>query len=283
MYLAPVIPTFSLGVLLLSLFTSCAGNLKSEKNHSESKEIQLESPPLLNMISDREETTGLLKKMDAQSLNRARVLTGIRERGWISIKSGSLPRIIKELDNGNPIVVEQGTENSPFALVVGYELKHEKLFLVTGKDSEREMSFFEFMQAWEKGDFWARAILPLKSLEASRNLGSIFDEALKIENAAPKKARLIYQKLIQLNNDGAAFYIAYAQNVALSNPGLAVHLLQTAIKKDPNNYRAWRELNALLRDNGQSKKASKLAQKILAMFPEQGESYAKVTSNLTGR
>lgn len=101
------------------------------------------------------------------------MLAASRRHGALSVKvAPRLDAVLKEVAAGNVVVVMQnlGLSWAPswhYAVVVGYNLEQEKVWLRSGTFERFEMTLSTFQRTWARSEYWAFVALKPGSLPAS--------------------------------------------------------------------------------------------------------------------
>lgn len=118
----------------------------------------------------------------------AEMIAATRTRGRLPYRLPESLRAILELTAaGEPVLVLQKTGAGPwpgwhYAVVVGYDLERERLWLRSGTESRLELRFDRFLMTWERAGRWALAALDPGTIPAP----AVFDRY--IEGAAGLEA-----------------------------------------------------------------------------------------------
>jgi len=83
-----------------------------------------------------------------------------------------LESIVREIAQGNPVLVKQdlGFDNYPllhYAVVVGYDLMSQTLFLRSGEVKRLELSFVDFEKSWGRAGYVSVLIVPPTQIPAT--------------------------------------------------------------------------------------------------------------------
>lgn len=242
---------------LLALVVLAGGCATSQKDKNLKNNAKLSAPIVPQMLAEAEKKIDFLQK--AQGKGSSETLLAARKMGMIPYPVTTLPKIIREVDRGRPVIAFGGPEKR--MVVSGYELGKEKLFLL-----DKETSFKEFLQSWEEGSYSAFVALPPESLSKERDLDALYKEAGKMKNVNPKAAKNVYKKLLELAPDRPEFYFARLENLEPGHKKKALSLTEKLVQIDPNNPAAWSEHIRQLKINGKQSLARGTARKKRAMF-----------------
>ncbi len=117
-----------------------------------------------------EQLKGSLYIPDQQGSLQVEMLATTRRQGLLAYQlQPSLRDVLAEIDAGNPVVVLQNLALSwsplwHYAVVIGYDLKREKIILRSGATPRLEMPLATFERTWARGKYWAMLALPPERL-----------------------------------------------------------------------------------------------------------------------
>lgn len=207
-------------------------------------------------------------------------------KGYVYQSLGTLPQILNSIDNGNPVVVARqiteqiseppAKENSELQLIVGAELRDEKLIFRTYEDGEKKLfktSYENFFKSWAPTSYYAKAFIPISQVTSSlgkKAIDQVFLQALQMEEKSPLQARKIYRKLLAIDDDNVNAYIALSNNLLASGHRTstkeAVSLLEQATALEPNRFELWYNLIYAQQKAGMPREAKLTSRKTIAMF-----------------
>lgn len=261
---------FSFKSILLFLnifFFSCATHKTSLKTATDLPR----GPIVQKIVSDPGKKLSFLSKSEQTSEDF--FLAQIRKEGLIPIPVKTLPQILKELKNDNPVVFFSDPQKA--MTLTGYELRDEILFL---DSQEKKKTFFDFMKDWEKSGYLAYAVAPPSQLRG-RDLALMFEEAVKIETLAPMEAKYIYRELIELDGHDPRPYLKLAS--LTKSPVERLKLREKAVRANPNDQSAWRLYIKSLKRSGRKKVAAQTSKKVSRMFSAENASPKKRLSEFS--
>ncbi|MFZ3088838.1 MAG: PA2778 family cysteine peptidase, partial [Methylotenera sp.] len=122
------------------------------------------------------------------------MLAAARRHGALSIKiAPRLDALLKEVAAGNPVVVMQNLGLSwvptwHYAVVVGYDLDKELIWLRSGTTKRLEMTLSTFQRTWERSQYWAFVVLRPGNLPAGAELDSVIKALIAFEKTADAAA-----------------------------------------------------------------------------------------------
>ena len=104
------------------------------------------------------------------------MISGARRHDRVAYPINSLPALLREVSAGNPVIVLQKLQSLlssdwHYAVVIGYDLENEELFLRSGDRNRLVMDFHDFESTWQGWHRWglvilAPGILPADSQES---------------------------------------------------------------------------------------------------------------------
>lgn len=217
------------------------------------------------------------------------MLAAARRHGALAVQiPPKLDAVIQEIVAGHVVVVMQnlGLSWAPswhYAVVVGYDLNQEKIWLRSGTFKRFEMTLSSFQRTWARSEYWAFVALQPGQLPASAEVESVVTALIAFEKTANKQARLLaYQAavmrwpehLILLMGLGNAAY--YANDLTA-----AAAAFQQAVDKHPTAAAAYNNLANVLLAQGHAVQAEKVAQQGLKVVGEDAQLTAQLKQTLT--
>ncbi len=118
------------------------------------------------------------------------MLVAARRHGALAVKiEPELGAVLKEIAAGNVVVVMQnlGLSWAPswhYAVVVGYDLDKELVWLRSGTFKRFEMTLSTFQRTWARSQYWAFVALKPGSLPASAGADAVAAALVSFEKAA---------------------------------------------------------------------------------------------------
>lgn len=127
------------------------------------------------------------------------MLAAARRHGALAVKiEPELGAVLKEISAGNVVLVMQnlGLSWAPswhYAVVVGYDLDKELIWLRSGTFERFEMSLSAFQRTWARSKYWAFVALKPGDLPASGGVEAVISALITYEkNAGAAKASVAY-------------------------------------------------------------------------------------------
>ena len=182
------------------------------------------------------------------------MITSVRRYGLLAYKlRPAYNDLLTEVSNGTPVVVLQnlGVKWIPkwhYAVVVGYNLKDEKIILRSGKQKRRITSMKLFERTWKRSGYWGFVVVKPGEIPATAEPLPYVNSILGLEKARQTRAaQLSYQ---------------------------------AASQKWPNSLLVKIGLANLLYRDKQLELAEKKYRQIITQFPEAADAYNNLASLL---
>ncbi|MCK5661953.1 MAG: PA2778 family cysteine peptidase [Thiotrichaceae bacterium] len=189
-------------------------------------------------------------------------------------QDGQLTSILKEVANGNPVLVMQnlGFERYPFwhyAVVIGYDLDQREIILRSGEIKRLVRPFTVFERTWQRSKFWSVIVVPAGVMPITVNAESYSKAAIAFElTSAKQQSLLVYQKGIERWPGNFILQMGLGNiSYALSKYVEAEHAFLTAITINPDKAEAWNNLAYALIRQGKKKQALKAVNKAIEIEP----------------
>jgi len=201
------------------------------------------------------------------------MLTAARRHGALPVKiAPDLRALLSEIAAGNVVVVMQnlGLSWAPswhYAVVVGYDLDKELMWLRSGTYARFEMTLSTFQRTWARSQYWAFVASKPGSLPATASLENVTQALIAFEkNAANADRRLAYESavarwpddLILLMGLGNAAYVA-------GDWAAAAAALHNAVQVHPDSAAAHNNYATVLLAQGKTQQAMLAAERALAL------------------
>jgi hypothetical protein len=201
------------------------------------------------------------------------MLAASRRHGALSVKvAPRLDAVLKEVAAGNVVVVMQnlGLSWAPswhYAVVVGYNLEQEKVWLRSGTFERFEMTLSTFQRTWARSEYWAFVALKPGSLPASDDPDAVAKAIVAFEkNSNKKDAYLSYDAAVKRWPDHLVLLMGLGNSAyALGNYSHATSAFRDATAAHPDSAAAHNNLANMLMILGDAKAAKLAAEKALAL------------------
>jgi len=169
---------------------------------------------------------GSLQIEMASSIRQYGLLAYVDQGG---VEQGNLLQLLSLISDGLPVIVLQnlGTTWYPvwhYALVIGYDLKREKVILHTGTTERRNAPMDLFESTWRKGQFWMLVAVPPERSSAYFNSFLYINAAQDLVRVGQKDAAT--KALETATSQWADYWLSYflLGNYYLSeDPSLALY------------------------------------------------------------
>lgn len=201
------------------------------------------------------------------------MLAATRRHGAIPyVIAPNLQALLREIAAGNNVLVMQnlGLSFAPswhYAVVVGYDLDRELIWLRSGTYQRFEMTLSTFERTWARSQHWAFVAKPPGVLPASIDAAQAARALIAFEQKAPAAAaEHAYQAAVQRWPDDLVLLMG-AGNSAYRNGDIASahHAFQSAAEQHPQSAAAHNNLASILMEQGKLDQAQQHASQALAL------------------
>ena len=109
-----------------------------------------------------------------------------RRRGQLAVNISTISELLGEIAAGHPVIIFQNlgfdwATRWHYAVVVGYDLENDQIFLHSGQFDRMTMPFVLFQRTWQRGENWALVVLTPDHLPASADQWEILRAAAALE------------------------------------------------------------------------------------------------------
>jgi tetratricopeptide (TPR) repeat protein len=194
------------------------------------------------------------------------LLATTRRLGLIALPVTKIELLLKEVANGNPILVFQnlGLKLWPkwhYSVVVGYDLKHDEIILHSGLQKNFALKIDTFLKIWERVDNWGLVIVRPGTIAATATEDEIVNATAGLEQANKLREAIIsYNKILEKwpKSLGASVGLGniYYQ---LQNFKKSEINLSNAVNNHPRAAGAWYNYSLVLKANKKIKSAQHAA------------------------
>lgn len=201
------------------------------------------------------------------------MLTAARRHGTLAVKiDPKLDAILEEIAAGNVVVVMQNLGLSwypawHYAVVVGYDLDKELIWLRSGTYKRFEMTLNTFERTWARSDHWAFVALKPGDLPASTGVAAVSSALTAFEKTADAhSANVAYLAAARRWPDNLVLLIGVGTTAFASGdlPGAASAFRQ-AIATHPDSAVAYNNLANVLLAQNQLAEAKLAAEKAMQL------------------
>nr|WP_170576317.1 PA2778 family cysteine peptidase [Ruegeria atlantica] len=129
----------------------------------------------------------------AEGTYLADMIGAARRQELLAVRLSTLEELLDEVAVGHPVIIFQnlGFKWAPrwhYAVVVGYDLDLQEIFLHSGQHERMTMDLQLFMRTWKRGEFWALTVLPPNRLPTTDNQWAILRAAAGLEQLGHTQA-----------------------------------------------------------------------------------------------
>jgi hypothetical protein len=201
------------------------------------------------------------------------MLAATRRHGAVAIQiPPRLESVLQEVATGNVVVVMQNLGLSwvpswHYAVVIGYDLDRELIWLRSGTFKRFEMTLSAFQRTWARSEYWAFTALPPGKLPASVSSDGVVKALIAYEKNAPASARKIsYQAAVKRWPDNLVLLIGLGNSAYLEGDlSAAANAFQQAVEAHPTAAAAYNNLANVLLAQKDPKRAELIAEKGFAL------------------
>lgn len=201
------------------------------------------------------------------------MLAAARRHGALSVKiAPKLDAVLKEVAAGNVVLVMQnlGLSWAPswhYAVVVGYNLDQELIWLRSGTFERFEMTLSTFQRTWARSEYWAFVALKPGTLPAGDEPDAVAKAIVAFEkNANKTDAYLSYSAAVKRWPNHLVLLMGLGNSAyALGNYSQAASAFRDATIAHPNSAAAYNNLANILLIQGDAGAAKVAAEKALQL------------------
>jgi ABC-type amino acid transport substrate-binding protein len=200
------------------------------------------------------------------------MLSAARRHGAVAIViPPQLDALLQEIAAGNVVVVMQNLGLSwahswHYAVVVGYDLNRELVWLRSGTYPRFEMTLSAFERTWARSDHWGFVALPAGKLPASASADDVAKALVAYEkNATLQQRRVAYQAAVERWPTHLVLLMGLGNSAFQAKDLTAsAHAFQRAVDAHPEAAAAYNNLANVLLAQKLNKQAELVAEKGLA-------------------
>lgn len=175
------------------------------------------------------------------------MLAAARRHGALAIKiAPDLSAVLEEIAAGNVVVVMQnlGLSWAPswhYAVVVGYDLDKELMWLRSGTFERFEMTLSTFQRTWARSKYWAFVALKPGNLPATASVENVISALVAFEkNASSSDKRLAYTTAVKRWPDNLVLLMGLGNSAfAAGDLSAAAQAFNAAIAAHPDSAAAY--------------------------------------------
>jgi len=217
------------------------------------------------------------------------MLAAARRHGALAVQiPPKLESILQEIAAGNPVLVMQnlGFSWAPswhYAVVVGYDLDKEKLWLRSGTFKRFEMTLSTFQRTWARSEQWAFVAIKPGDLSASANSNEMIKALIQFEkNATIAENKKAYQASVNRWPDNLVLLMGLGNSAFKANDyATAENAFNQAINTHPKAAAAYNNLANVLLAQGRAVEAKAIAQKGLKLAENDEKLKAQINQTIS--
>jgi tetratricopeptide (TPR) repeat protein len=172
-----------------------------------------------------------------------------------------------------------------YAVVIGYNLNSQSIFLHTGDREAREVGLKTFIQTWQRADQWGLSVLKPGRMPVCAEESAYLKAALGLQQAGhPRSAIEAFCAAVERWPGSARAYLALGN--ALYADGLLIEAIQAfshAVQIEPGNGPALNNLAHLLAESGDLDSAEAMARRAVAIGGAHREAYRRTLGEILGQ
>lgn len=189
---------------------------------------------------------------------QAELMTSARRHGRIAYPlEPSLPALLRELEQGTPVLVLQnfGSASHPlwhYAVVIGYEREPDEFLLRSGDVERQRLAARRFLGTWERADNWAFIALRPGALPADPNAARYLEAAVALESLGdPARVAPAFEAAVRRWPAEPLAWLALANNQSvLGHAAAAEEAYREVLRIAPSQIAARNNLALLLSQRG---------------------------------
>jgi tetratricopeptide (TPR) repeat protein len=216
------------------------------------------------------------------------MLAAARRHGALAVKiAPDLGAVLKEIAVGNVVVVMQnlGLSWAPswhYAVVVGYDLDKELMWLRSGTYERFEMSLSTFQRTWARSQYWAFVAMRPGSLPATAGLDSVIQALVAFEkNASVGDKTLAYTAAVKRWPDNLVLLMGLGNSAFMAGDlTAAASAFSTAIEKHPESAAAYNNYANVLLAQRKYREAKVAAEHGLQLAQKDAKLQAQIKATL---
>jgi tetratricopeptide (TPR) repeat protein len=175
------------------------------------------------------------------------MLAAARRHGALAVKiAPDLGAVLKEIAAGNVVVVMQnlGLSWAPswhYAVVVGYDLDKELMWLRSGTFERFEMTLSTFQRTWARSRYWAFVALKPGNLPATASVENVISAMVAFEkNASTSDKILAYSTAVKRWPDNLVLLMGLGNSAFVAGDlAAAAQAFNAAISAHPDSAAAY--------------------------------------------
>lgn len=216
------------------------------------------------------------------------MLAAARRHGALAVKiSPDLGALVKEIAAGNVVVVMQnlGLSWAPswhYAVVVGYDLDKELIWLRSGTYARFEMTLSTFQRTWARSQYWAFVAAKPGSLPATVSLENVTQALIAFEkNASNADKRMAYASAVARWPDNLVLLMGLGNATYVAGDFTAsAQAFSAAIQAHPDSAAAHNNYAHVLLAQGRLQEARRAAERAMQLATDDSNLQAQIQATL---
>jgi tetratricopeptide (TPR) repeat protein len=205
------------------------------------------------------------------------LLNEVRLQGKLGIVISGMENLLKEIGQGNPVIVMQNLGLSKtiapvwhYAVVTGYNLKTPWIRLHTGHEKNKRMNMKLFEETWDMADAWGLLVLNPGQISTTADELGVARGAAGLEQVGKlPEAKLAYSGMLQRWPDSLSGLIGMGNcTFTEKNYRESLTYLKKAVRAHPNSSMAWHNLATLEGVLGRIKDANLSAERAMKLVSQ---------------
>ncbi len=201
-----------------------------------------------------------------------------------------LESLLAEVTSGNPVLILQNLSLSwypkwHYAVVVGFDLKGDRLVLRSGREERHEVPFKVFERTWRRSDHWAMVVLPPDRLPFTAEEIPYTQAVAPLERLSrwPETALAYAATLKRWPKSLVARMGLGNSRYALGDVPGAEEAFRRATQDHPQAAAAFNNLAQVLADQGRLPEAQTAAKRAVELGGPQLETYRETLKQIEAR
>jgi tetratricopeptide (TPR) repeat protein len=201
-----------------------------------------------------------------------------------------LESLLAEVSSGNPVLILQNLSlpwypKWHYAVVVGFDLKRDRVLLRSGPIERHEVAFKVFERTWRRSDYWALVILPPNRLPFTAEEIPYVQAVAPLERLArwPDTAQAYATALTRWPKSLAARMGLGNSHYALGDLRGAEEAFQQATQEHPDAGVAFNNLAQVLADQGRLPEAQAAAQRAVELGGPQRKTFRETLKQIEAK
>lgn len=218
---------------------------------------------------------------------QAEMLALPRREGLLAVRMpAGLAPLLRTIADGHAVVVFQnlGLAMMPvwhYAVMIGYDLDTEQVFLHSGSRESMPMSMHTFERTWARGGFWAMVVTTPTRIPATAAQSEALRAAVSLERSDREAALAAYRALRARDPQDRLTLFALANGeLADGRPHDAAHTYRELLRLHPGFAAGWNNLAEALARIGDPVGAREAAQRAVSIGGPGSEAYRETAARL---